>query len=324
MISLSTQRHIVVTSRNSRRYTHQASLHKSSSLLTTHDDVLPLPPQQIGNPFLGLKWRHDIVLAKLVSLLQKIIKDHNTLFCKTNSSLSNARDWILISDSPGTKFQFPLSMTGRGTIQRPDIVLYSSELKQVSLLELTCCKDEILDKSHIYKQMKYGQLAMQIAENGWTVTRNTLEVSADGSIDEYQIMRLCRFAGISGFKASEIVRSCTSLCKRCSTILVASLFDQQVSTKMIWSPTISFIGFTTTRNKKYFQIVVGTEVTYLTNYCIANNTICVTVSQELRGDDIEIPIGEFTNSVCTLIQFVNNITTLNENNTAGSANTCHT
>ena len=86
-------------------------------------------------------------------------------------------DWKLLSDL-GDKLVFPSFIAI--TRLRPDIVLFSTSIKTVIILELTCPCEENMEEWHQKKFFKYDPLTTSIRYSGWTVYFFAVEVGARG------------------------------------------------------------------------------------------------------------------------------------------------
>ena len=143
-------------------------------------------------------FRHDNVLASIVSILQTFLKDlkpavvnkkvNRVHFIKAGQKppkinrnptgiLHLASDWVILSDL-SKKFVFPCQIAL--TDLRPDIVLYSKTSKRVILLELTCPCEENMVSWHTKKITKYSGLVHAIRTNKWFVDFFAVEVGARG------------------------------------------------------------------------------------------------------------------------------------------------
>ena len=68
------------------------------------------------------------------------------------------------------------------TSQRPDVVIWSTALKKVILIELTCPAEEGIDAARIRKETWYMALMNKIKDSGWSARLWTVEVGARGFV----------------------------------------------------------------------------------------------------------------------------------------------
>ncbi len=154
-------------------------------------------------------WRHDSVLATIQEPLRRHIKQHNaspkadvlhpiafrsasdplpkhsarkpsTKRLHRPSLLGSGSDWKVQIDFTMAPIPFPLHICV--TTRRPDIVIYSDNLKIVILVELTCPAEENITDARQRKEIKYTPLRSQIIDNGWTCHLITIEVGARGFV----------------------------------------------------------------------------------------------------------------------------------------------
>ena len=142
-------------------------------------------------------YRHDSVLKHLVSSLKSFLKEtpvkkskkiNKINFLKagqkppTNSEspqgiLHLSSDWVLLADLDDN-YIFPAHIAL--TQLRPDVVLFSSKLQRVVLIELTCPCEENMDSWHMTKTNKYASLLDVIKNNHWHADLFAIEVGARG------------------------------------------------------------------------------------------------------------------------------------------------
>ena len=101
--------------------------------------------------------------------------------------LYHASDWVLIADL-NSNYCFPVHIAF--TQLRPDITIFSNNLRKVILIELTCPCEENMESWHSNKINKYLALTTTIESNGWCVELFAVEV---GAIGYYSKSLLCCF-----------------------------------------------------------------------------------------------------------------------------------
>ena len=86
-------------------------------------------------------------------------------------------DWVLLADlNSNYCFQVHIAFTQL----RPDITIFSNNLRKVILIELTCPCKENMESWHSTKISKYLPLKIIVDSNGWCVELFTVEVGARG------------------------------------------------------------------------------------------------------------------------------------------------
>ena len=96
---------------------------------------------------------------------------------EVDSILDGATDWVLMEDL-GKQLHFPSFICE--TLLRPDIVLFSKDLRTVIIIELTCPCEENFDYWHFFKLTKYQELKKLCELAGWKVVLMAVEVGARG------------------------------------------------------------------------------------------------------------------------------------------------
>ena len=146
-------------------------------------------------------WRHDSILSLINQALNEHVETINqkqpavrstTLinFVKAGATkqqsdaskkqddinlLCYANDWSLLVDLPGENYVFPPEIFS--TAERPDILLWSTKLKKVILIELTCPAEEGIQAAKVRKQAQYTPLLENIARmTTWKAMLLTIEV----------------------------------------------------------------------------------------------------------------------------------------------------
>ena len=120
--------------------------------------------------------------------------------------LNHASDWVLIADL-NIIYCFPVHVAF--TQLRPDITFISNNLRKVTLIELTCPCEEIMESWHGTKPNKYLALKTIIESNGWCVELFAVEVGARGYCSKFV---LCCFKKL-GFSNTLIRNTIKKLSK---------------------------------------------------------------------------------------------------------------
>ena len=142
--------------------------------------------------------RHDTVLRQVIAALQSFIsniKETVPISAKTSIKfvkkgakvprkrsppvgiLHHVSDWVLIADL-NSSYCFPVHIAF--TQLRPDITIFSNNLRKVILIELTCPCEENMESWHSTKINKYLALKTIIESNGCCVKVFAVEVGARG------------------------------------------------------------------------------------------------------------------------------------------------
>ncbi len=78
--------------------------------------------------------------------------------------IDRVKDWVLVQDEDNAQRQFPQHIVNIPL--RPDIVVYSDEIKTVFLVELTCGDGSNFEDQRARKDSRYQQLLAGIESAG--------------------------------------------------------------------------------------------------------------------------------------------------------------
>ena len=108
--------------------------------------------------------------------------------------LDGAGDWECSADLPEWK-KYPEAIRKMGL--RPDIVLHSSQLKQMILIELTVPWESRMEEAHVYKTEKYASLASSLKKYGFHVKVLAVDIGARGFVSKsaYDLMKHLSVSG---------------------------------------------------------------------------------------------------------------------------------
>ena len=107
--------------------------------------------------------RHDAVLVV------------TTTFVKSNIP----QGYEALSDLPDSQpYTFPTHIAA--TDQRPYLVVWNNEMKEVWVVELTICFKNRFDQVHLLKAGRYTDLMQQVTSSNYSETLLTLEVGSRG------------------------------------------------------------------------------------------------------------------------------------------------
>ena len=135
--------------------------------------------------------------------------------------LSNGNDWKILADLPGNNFVFPPEIYS--TSERPDILIWSTKLKNVILVELTCPAKEGFQSAQLRKQSKYLPLVQNISQSSsWKPLLLTVEVGARGFVAILTHQVLLKL-GLPSRKVSSLCKTLSTTAAKCSyTIYLSS------------------------------------------------------------------------------------------------------
>ena len=169
-------------------------------------------------------FRHDTVLRQVIAALKTFIsnmKETVPISAKTSIKfvkkrprkrsppvgiLHHGSDWVLIAD---LNSNYCFSVHIAFTLLRPDITIFSNNLRKVILIELTCPCEENMESWHSTKINKYLAIKTTIESNGWCVELYAVEFGARGYCSR---SALCCFKKL-GFNNTPLRKTITKLSK---------------------------------------------------------------------------------------------------------------
>ena len=184
-------------------------------------------------------WRHDSVLLYLQPVLQELVDQANcnnrpqklpaieanflragfqrkpekkTVHNKS-TLLDGATDWKLLVDFDSERIVYPPEITA--TAERPDIVIWSKQLKKVLNIELTCPAEEGIEAAMTRKETRYFPLKCDAKDRGWNALVHTIEVGARGFVAR-SIPRVLKSLGRSPKQINADVKNLSTLVARCT------------------------------------------------------------------------------------------------------------
>jgi hypothetical protein len=190
-------------------------------------------------------WRHDSVLlcieeelkahlqhrkdfrpddTKIVFVAAGTAKAKKRVYGIPQSIMDGAKDWQLLVDFDSKNIVFPTEIYS--TPERPDIIIFSSSLKRVIMIELTCPAEEGIQNAVLRKQARYKDLQTEINNGHWTATLLTVEVGARGFV-AHSVFRCLQKLGFSS-------RSKNRICKKLSLISAKCSYTIYLSTNSNW------------------------------------------------------------------------------------------
>ena len=142
-------------------------------------------------------WRHDMVLRAIVSAIipavenqRRVSKPGNFITAsgkgyagrvpqlEENKLIPITGDWKVIWDEEYDQAVFPPQICS--TSSRPDIVIFSEQLKVCVIVELTIPAEENMTDAHDRKNIKYQSLVSECERQSWKVKYFPVEVGSRG------------------------------------------------------------------------------------------------------------------------------------------------
>jgi hypothetical protein len=208
---------------------------------TLHHIISNCPHSLYGKRY---TWRHDSVLLYLQKVMGELIQTANTKsktnkpiaplyesFSKSGENppaksrserttfLDGANDWKMLVDFDHKKIVYPPEIYS--TSQRPDIVIWSCQLRRVLNIELTCPAEEGIQSAQIRKEARYINLKKIIGYRIYWAETITIEAGARGYVAR-NIPRLLKQLGRKPRDVSKDVKQISSISARCTyTIYLA-------------------------------------------------------------------------------------------------------
>jgi len=128
--------------------------------------------------------------------------------------LHKANDWKILVDLEEFNYIFPPEIIP--TSLRPDVVVWSNQLKRAIIIELTCAAEEGIEAAHIRKESKYLPLIAEIATNSsWKANLFTIEIGVRGFIG-VSLNKTLRALGIPQKAISQLGKNLATIAARCS------------------------------------------------------------------------------------------------------------
>jgi hypothetical protein len=182
-------------------------------------------------------WRHDSILLHLKPILQELINQANTKTTDntippiTNSFvrsgekapstpkrsrttlLDGATDWKLLVEIGKDKIVYPPEICS--TSQRPDIVIWSNQLKRVFNIELTCPAEEGIGAAQIRKEARYFNLQCSAKDRQWKSEVATLEIGARGFVAR-TVPRMLKRLGRGPRQIRADIKNVSNIAARCT------------------------------------------------------------------------------------------------------------
>ena len=181
--------------------------------------IMSACPRALGDG--RYRWRHDQVLRAVADMVDAAIRANNYKpearpiyfvqagecphsACKINSCLLfTAQDWQWRVDI-GNRLKVPEQIAT--TTLRPDLILWSTETKQVLLIELTVLWEENIEVASERKLEKYQELVEQCKVNKWWTASYPIEVGCRGFAGR-SVCRVLSCLGMIGGKKRRAIRA---------------------------------------------------------------------------------------------------------------------
>lgn len=126
--------------------------------------------------------------------------------------LGGARDWKLAADL-NQRLCFPSEIAI--TNLRPDLVLWSSSLHTVYIIELTVPWEAAVEEAFERKSLKYTELAVEAEQRGWKSKVCPVEVGCRGFVGKSTI-RLLKELGVRGQTLRQTIKALSGAAEEAS------------------------------------------------------------------------------------------------------------
>ena len=183
-------------------------------------------------------WRHDSVLFEIHRVLSNSLQQLNQVRVQNNlphislsfvpaghavhhkqkklqkGLLHKANDWKIIVNLEEFNYIFPPEIIP--TSLRPDVVVWSNQLKRAIIIELTCAAEEGIEAAHIQKESKCLPLIAEITTNSiWKANLFTIEIGVRRFID-VSLNKTLRALGIPQKAISQLGKNLATIAACCS------------------------------------------------------------------------------------------------------------
>ena len=116
--------------------------------------------------------------------------------------------WEVAADLKGYERFFPIPTT-----KKPDLVIWSEELKEVHLVELTVPHEDNISSAHERKENRYEALVGECEEAGWKAMHFPVEVGCRG----YIATSITKWMRVAGLVMGHVSSDClTCVCRLCT------------------------------------------------------------------------------------------------------------
>lgn len=133
---------------------------------------------------------------------------------------AGARDWQLLADYDHRRITFPTEIYV--TPLRPDIIIWSSSIKKVFLVELTVPLEENFGDATLRKSQRYNDLCNQINDTTiWKAAHFPFEVGARGFVAR-STRSMLKKMGIANHVRSKIIKNLSSCSAKASVRIFAA------------------------------------------------------------------------------------------------------
>ena len=148
--------------------------------------------------------------------------------------IHKAKDWVLLADIGDTKLIFPTHIAC--TEERPDILLFSNQIKTSILIENSSGCEETANDNHNIKLGRYDSLCEEMRRNGWVAHLFPIEVNARGYCSK-SVLFCLKSLGFQSAPARKIVRQLGETAMKASfTLWLARDNKLWKPDKIVWKP----------------------------------------------------------------------------------------
>ena len=166
-----------------------------------HDSVLEIIREAVSLSVARAKKGLTTNTKQRIAFVKEATRTKNTK-AKPHSILGRSDDWTILMDTYEKHYKFPEVLGVSAS--RPDIILYSSKLKHVVIVELTVPWETNIPKNHNYKTNKYFDLTNDIIKKGYKTQLYAVEVGARG-IPAKSLHHLLKDLGLSRTAVSSLL-----------------------------------------------------------------------------------------------------------------------
>jgi len=203
-------------------------------------------------------WRHDNVLRVIASALSDQLKMYNSMESKSKETdwanfksskgssygkpvvkmtrenpLEMAKDWMIKFDEDQYPQEFPQHIYN--TAERPDIVVWSEETKNVIMIELTVGDESNFEDQVVRKEARYNrELIPGVTSCGWKARLFTVEVGCRGFY-HHTVPALLNYFGFARKQKREVLQEAALTALRCSYTIWLARDNRK------WSPCYDII-----------------------------------------------------------------------------------
>ena len=191
-------------------------------------------------------WRHDSVLQVFQSTLTEHVNQTNKSPASRSTLPPLSKSFVSPGETRTNSPHRPSLLVGGGewelqvdkdsslifppeifaTNQRPDVVIWSTKLKKVFLIELTCPAEEGISNANTRKKVRYNNLTEMInSQTKWKASLFSVEVGVRGFVADST--RFCmKSLGLKPAKIRNFIKKVSEVSARCSYAIYLASSDK--------------------------------------------------------------------------------------------------